>query len=958
MSHAAISQVKFRIAALPDLGSIPHLVSREPAEQVWEALARQTVFVAQFWRWQNQAAIALQWHYSPATKATEFWVIATSFKHLLGRGPAVDDLRKSVRAMFAAASVDLVDVADDGAHLGFTNRHPACEVCVIGQVAQRLCLGTGSESEEAAGADASYYIVQPFPGPRTTLIGVLEALRHQEAEVLVNVHLQPTHLEPAEQQHLLRLAADAGSLSSYTQERSRSGPIRVNNPVLARLSDLYSSLSDRLLHCGLMVIQVASPSAAAAEAVASRFGAELVPAAGQGTAGATEAAATYALHRVEDELERSIWMEVLETGYFDPRRLPEAQSLPAEEQRLRFLMDATSASSAFRLPIPIREAVPGVRTKLPLPPRNMPAAAPSGVAQVIVGKAVDSGLEAGIPLDDLTSHTLVAGATGSGKTSCILALLDQLSRRGIPFLIIEPANKQYRRLLRSNVEWGKKLRVFTLGDESTRPFRFNPFQVLPGVALESHLGSLKSCFNAALPAFGPLPQLVQAALAKIYTDNGWSELQRGQNPPPRPVPTMAQFVACVKQLLKAAKYSSGVEADLGGAIGLRLQPLLSGNVGKMLNSTETLSVEDLLSAPTVLELDAVPDAEQQQIIMLFLLTFLQEHCRTSRNSLKCQHVTVIEEAHRLMGRAKGAVNRETQADSQAAVAGLFSHALSELRTFGEGLVVVDQVPTRLVEDCLKNTASKVVFRLPGIDDCSVTGNTMNMNPEEARFLATLPRFQAAFFGQGSLRPAFLVVENFGDCHKLPERLGDTELRTIYGISEEPVLEEPLSRPEPAKEAAEAHGQTEESRFASIPPPTPPPADGSARPFAGCGLCQNACKHWADGRKILESGDVLVKFQTECGYIMADVRGLNGEFTESEMATKKGASAGYFAELVAGGAKAENLGHTPGNLFCGLCHLANASKLDESAELFQLARARLLSKVAVQKTAAAPPQTQS
>ena len=947
-SQARQCQATFRIVALPDLGSIRHLASREAADQVWEALARQTVFVAQFWRWQNEASIALQWHYSPGTKATQFGIVATSFTQLLGRGPSLEDLKQSVRAMFAAADVDLEEVASAEAQASLTSRFPAPHLCVLGQVAQRLALGAQPGSATVGNAASSFYIVQPFPAPRTTLVGVLDSLRQQSAEVLVNVHLQPTHLEPAEQQHLLRLAADAGALSSFTRNLPGREPLRANNPVLSRLSGLYSSLSDRLLHSGLMVIQVASPSAAAAETVASRFGAELVPAVGQGTAGATEAAATYALHRVEAESERRLWMEVLETGYFDPRKLPEAQSLPAEEQRLRFLMDATSASSAFRLPIPIREAVPGVRTKLPLPPRNMPPAASAGVAQVIVGKAVDSGLEVGIPLEDLTSHTLVAGATGSGKTSCVLALMDQLNRRGIPFLIIEPANKQYRRLLRSNLEWGKKLRVFTLGDETTRPFRLNPFQVLPGVALESHLGSLKSCFNAALPAFGPLPQLVQAALARIYTDNGWSVLQRGQNPPPHPVPTMAQFVACVKQLLKAAEYSKTVEADLGGAIGLRLQPLLSGSVGKMLNSTETLSVEDLLAAPTVLELDAVPDAEQQQIIMLFLLTFLQEHCRTSRNSLKCQHVTVIEEAHRLMGRAKAAVNRETQGDSQAAVAGLFSHALSELRTFGEGLVVVDQVPTRLVEDCLKNTASKVVFRLPGIDDCSVTGNTMNMNPEEARFLATLPRFQAAFFGQGSLRPAFLVVENFGDYHKLPERLGDTELRAIYGISEEPVLEEPLSQPTPAIEPAGAHGQTEEPRHEVVPPPTPPPADGSALPFAGCGLCPNACKHWADGRKIVESGEVLSDFQAECNYIFSAVRDLSGEITESTMAIKKGASAEHFAELVAGGAKAENLGQTPGILFCGLCHLASASKLDESAELFQLARARLLRKVAVQQ----------
>ena len=39
--------------------------------------------------------------------------------------------------------------------------------------------------------------------------------------------------------------------------------------------------------------------------------------------------------------------------------------------------------------------------------------------------------------------------------------------------------------------------------------------------------------------------------------------------------------------------------------------------------------------------------------------------------------------------------------------------LAEIRAYGEGIVVAEQIPTKLVPDVVKNTALKVVHRLPG-----------------------------------------------------------------------------------------------------------------------------------------------------------------------------------------------------------------------------------------------------
>src|SRR5690606_19506256 len=141
------------------------------------------------------------------------------------------------------------------------------------------------------------------------------------------------------------------------------------------------------------------------------------------------------------------------------------------------------------------------------------------------------------PLKQLARHTLITGFTGAGKTNTVLYLLDQLwNRQHIPFLVIEAAKKEYRGLL--DQPGFEDLLVFTLGDETTSPFRLIPFELLSGVRLEAHLGRVQSCFDAALPQFGILPSIIAESLELIYRDKGWQLTDRGGEHPDRLFPTI------------------------------------------------------------------------------------------------------------------------------------------------------------------------------------------------------------------------------------------------------------------------------------------------------------------------------------------------------------------------------------------------------------------------------------
>ena len=82
----------------------------------------------------------------------------------------------------------------------------------------------------------------------------------------------------------------------------------------------------------------------------------------------------------------------------------------------------------------------------------------------------------------------------------------------------------------------------------------------------------------------------------------------------------------------------------------------------------------------------------------------------------------------------------------------FCNMLSELRAYGEGFVIVEQIPTKLAEDAIKNTNLKIVHRLVSADDRELIGSTMNIREQELRRIAAFKRGEAAVYSEGDDRP--------------------------------------------------------------------------------------------------------------------------------------------------------------------------------------------------------------
>jgi hypothetical protein len=369
--------------------------------------------------------------------------------------------------------------------------------------------------------------------------------------------------------------------------------------------------------------------------------------------------------------------------------------------------------------------------------------------------------------DSLQKHALIVGVTGSGKTNTTFHLLNQLWELGIPFLVLEPAKTEYRALL-TDQEIGSQIRIFTLGEEKISPLRMNPFEVDPVVSVATHIDLLKSVFNASFGMWNPLPQVLERCIYAIYRDRGWdttrninSRLEPTPNTgaiTPNAYPTLTDLYEKIDEVVSNLGYDDRVESDIKAALMTRINSLRVGSKGIMLDTHQSISTAELLSKPTIIELEQIGDDDEKAFLMGLLMTKIYEYLRGygSTEGTALKHVVVIEEAHRLLSNVPAQASQE-QSNIRGKAVETFTNMLSEIRAYGEGFMVAEQIAVKLSLDVIKNTNLKIVHRTVAGEDRRILGETMNMDNRQCDMLAVLKKGQAAVFVEGDDKPIMVAV---------------------------------------------------------------------------------------------------------------------------------------------------------------------------------------------------------
>jgi hypothetical protein len=424
---------------------------------------------------------------------------------------------------------------------------------------------------------------------------------------------------------------------------------------------------------------------------------------------------------------------------------------------------AVSSDLLAALAVPPSEEIPGVemvlRPRFDVTPGRALSGAGAGPA-VGLGVILDRHRRPSGALDVRTSslnrHAFICGATGSGKSQTTRHLLESAAAEGIPWLVIEPAKAEYR-LMASRLPDADVV-VIRPGDLAAVPAGLNPLEPAAGpdgsrFPLQAHSDLVRSLFLAAFQAEEPFPQVLARALTKVYTEAGWDLLtgQRtdGSSPEGAAYPGLGELQRAALQVVEEIGYSREITDNVRGFVSVRIGSLLGGTTGGFLHGAFPLDYGKLLTSNVVLEIEDCGDDTDRAFIAGAVLIRLAGHLRMRARAEGAgvpglRHLTVIEEAHRLLRQPPEGAG----AGAAAKAVEMFADLLAEIRAYGEGIVIAEQIPSKLIADAIKNTAVKIVHRLPAQDDRSAVGASMNLTEDQSRFLVTLEPGTAAFFADG------------------------------------------------------------------------------------------------------------------------------------------------------------------------------------------------------------------
>lgn len=422
---------------------------------------------------------------------------------------------------------------------------------------------------------------------------------------------------------------------------------------------------------------------------------------------------------------------------------------------------------------------------LPLPQKSVPGLAVDKVAAFERSVATKSGrgangdkvvpfgrvchmyheeLSVELDLNDFTRHCFITGSTGSGKSNTTELLIQRCIEKDVNFLIVEPAKGEYKKAFKNT----PGISIFTTHPLCETLLHVNPFKFPTGIHVLEHIDRLLGIFSACWELTAAMPAILKKGVEAAYQKVGWDlpnsyyigTPDRAASAPQ--YPTFSTLVSELERIIQNSGYSAEAKGNYTGALVTRVESLTAGVLRQVFCSEEEIAAEVLFDARTIVDLSRLGSEETKTLIMGVLVMQLSEHrqTHTQGTNKSIQHVTVIEEAHNLLRNSAdmGAGGSTLVKKSVEMIA----NAIAEMRTYGEGFMIVDQSPTAVDISAIKNTNTKIVMRLPEQHDCEAIANAMGLDEFQTRELSRLSPGMAVVMQNTWISAVLTLVAKSGD----------------------------------------------------------------------------------------------------------------------------------------------------------------------------------------------------
>lgn len=392
-----------------------------------------------------------------------------------------------------------------------------------------------------------------------------------------------------------------------------------------------------------------------------------------------------------------------------------------------------------------------------------------------MGKDVRTGnnkINVNLDVNSLAMHTFITGSTGSGKSNAVYTLLDKLmntrcegtKNRNIKFLVIEPAKGEYKDRFGSYRGENVHVSVYGTNPKKSPLLRINPFSFPDDIHVLEHIDRLIEIFNMCWPMYAAMPAILKDSVERAYISCGWNlvrSVSKYHDESGEPLfPTFSDVLEQINIVMNESAYSADSKGDYSGALCTRVRSLTNGIYGQIFSSDEISSAE-LFDENVIVDLSRVGSAETKAMIMGILVLKMQEYRMANRDGANqpLKHVTVLEEAHNLLRRSSASGSGDAGGSLMEKSVEMLANAIAEMRTYGEGFIIADQSPGLMDVSVIRNTNTKIILRLPDLDDRMLVGKAASLNDSQIEELSRLPTGVAAIYQNNWTEPILCHIEH-------------------------------------------------------------------------------------------------------------------------------------------------------------------------------------------------------
>lgn len=383
--------------------------------------------------------------------------------------------------------------------------------------------------------------------------------------------------------------------------------------------------------------------------------------------------------------------------------------------------------------------------------------APSAVApedRITIGRIFDLGQVTCKVVElnnqSLNMHTFITGSTGSGKSNAVYQMLSELRQDKIPFLVVEPAKGEYKDAFGSMPD----VNVFSTNPNVAELINLNPFMFPKSIHVLEHVDGLVEIFSVCWPMYDAMPAFFKDAILRSYEVVGWdlgSSTFEGKHVE---YPDFEVLAEQLDTLISGSDYASDIKSNYRGALLTRVKSLTVG-LNKYIFTSDQTPYDVLFDHNCILDISRVKSGETKALIMGLIVYALNEYRvdQKTGNNRGLKHITVLEEAHNLLKNISAGASELVGKSVE-----MITNTIAEIRTYGEGFIIVDQSPSSVDIAAIKNTNTKIILRTPEANDRVAVGRSIGLTDAQVDEIAKLPSGVAVIYQNNWINPVLALID--------------------------------------------------------------------------------------------------------------------------------------------------------------------------------------------------------